>query len=263
MTLFFYPWHKNSKSVEALREALGDDARIILTRGSSFRGTKNKKVINWGSSQLPPEVAEATIYNKPGAIAKAGNKLDFFKLIKDSNEPARVPDWTTDLGTAIKWASKGEVVGRLALTSSGGTDIVFSSDGIEGNFIKAKLFTRYIKKSAEFRVHIAFGEVIDVQKKVLRTTDDAGNAIDPKTVDFRIRNHRNGFIFQRNNIEVPDDVVFQARRAMGATSLDFGAVDVIWNEHEKQAYVLEINTAPGLEGTTVESYARKFRELNV
>ena len=40
--------------------------------------------------------------------------------------------------------------------------------------------------------------------------------------------------------------------------LDFGAVDVIWNEHESKAYVLEINTAPGLEGSTVEDYKEFF-----
>lgn len=261
--LFLYPWHAKSRSVDALREALGDDVRIILLRNSSFKGSKSKKVINWGAAKLPEEVASATVINKPEAITQAGNKLKFFELIKNSREPARVPDWTTDTATAIKWSTKGEVLARTSLTSSGGSDIVFSSSGIDALFLSGKLFTRYIKKAAEFRVHIVFGDVIDVQKKVLRATDDAGQPIDPKTIDFRIRNHRNGFIFQRNNIQVPEDVVLQARRAMAATSLDFGAVDVIWNEHEKQAYVLEVNTAPGLEGTTVENYARKFRELNV
>jgi D-alanine-D-alanine ligase-like ATP-grasp enzyme len=59
------------------------------------------------------------------------------------------------------------------------------------------------------------------------------------------------------------DVRAQAFKAMASSALDFVAVDVVWNEHEKQAYVLEINTAPGLEGATVESYARKFTELDV
>jgi D-alanine-D-alanine ligase-like ATP-grasp enzyme len=40
--------------------------------------------------------------------------------------------------------------------------------------------------------------------------------------------------------------------------LDFGAVDIIYNAKRNECYVLEVNTAPGLEGTTVEKYATKF-----
>jgi len=49
-----------------------------------------------------------------------------------------------------------------------------------------------------------------------------------------------------------------ALAAVSALGLDFGAVDIIYNEHENQYYVLEVNTAPGLEGTTVEKYAEAF-----
>jgi D-alanine-D-alanine ligase-like ATP-grasp enzyme len=41
--------------------------------------------------------------------------------------------------------------------------------------------------------------------------------------------------------------------------LDFGAVDVIWNEKEDKYYVLEVNTACGLEGTTLDKYVEQFR----
>src|SRR5690606_32924060 len=78
-------------------------------------------------------------------------------------------------------------------------------------------------------------------------------------VNFMIRNHRNGFIFQRNEITIPADVEVQATKAFEASGLDFGAVDVIWNEHEGRAYVLEINSAPGLEGTTLDNYVAAFK----
>jgi D-alanine-D-alanine ligase-like ATP-grasp enzyme len=42
------------------------------------------------------------------------------------------------------------------------------------------------------------------------------------------------------------------------TGLDFGAVDVIWNAQKEKPYVLEINTAPGLEGQTIADYAAFF-----
>jgi D-alanine-D-alanine ligase-like ATP-grasp enzyme len=43
--------------------------------------------------------------------------------------------------------------------------------------------------------------------------------------------------------------------------LDFGAIDIIYNESRDQAYVLEVNTAPGLTGQTIQSYADAFRHL--
>ena len=54
----------------------------------------------------------------------------------------------------------------------------------------------------------------------------------------------------------PEGIVEQAKRSVIEAGLDFGAVDVIYNVHHKKAYVLEVNTAPGLEGTTLEVYAR-------
>jgi hypothetical protein len=38
-------------------------------------------------------------------------------------------------------------------------------------------------------------------------------------------------------------------------------VDIGWNRHEAQGYVYEVNTAPGLEGATIDSYRRAFIEL--
>ena len=70
----------------------------------------------------------------------------------------------------------------------------------------------------------------------------------------------NGFIFARNEIQIPEDVTVQATKAFEITGLDFGAVDVIYNERQSAAYVLEINTAPGLEGTTDTDYAQMLRE---
>lgn len=259
--IYIYPWHKNSKSARALRIAL--DGRLIRTEGSAFKGDPSKKVINWGSSTLPTEVGKATVLNPPTIVMRVANKLEFFNMMKASANPPRIPPFTTDLKEAIIWTRDGEkeVLARTKLTSHSGIDIIFSSDGLEGDFTKGKLYTKYIKKKAEFRVHFVADTVVDLQKKVLRKTDDNGTEIDPKTIDFRIRNHSNGFIFIREDIQVPDDVVTQARLAFLASGLDFGAVDVIWNEHENKAYVLEINTAPGLEGQTVSNYAERFQGL--
>jgi glutathione synthase/RimK-type ligase-like ATP-grasp enzyme len=49
--------------------------------------------------------------------------------------------------------------------------------------------------------------------------------------------------------------------AVSALGLDFGAVDIIWNEREDKCYVLEVNTAPGLQGSTLENYANAIMEV--
>jgi D-alanine-D-alanine ligase-like ATP-grasp enzyme len=46
--------------------------------------------------------------------------------------------------------------------------------------------------------------------------------------------------------------------AVAAVGLDFGAVDIIWNQTQDRCYVLEINTAPGLCNTTCQKYAEAF-----
>ena len=118
----------------------------------------------------------------------------------------------------------------------------------------APLYTQYVNKRKEFRVHVCANKVFDVQQKV-RSSRYQGVA------GFEVRNTANGFIFQRMGITVPDSAYFEAIKAITALGLDFGAVDVIWNESQDKAYVLEVNTAPGLEGSSVLNYARVISEL--
>ena len=55
-----------------------------------------------------------------------------------------------------------------------------------------------------------------------------------------------------------DHVRAQSVAAVRSLGLDFGAVDVV--ERQNKAYVLEVNTAPGLVGTTLEKYVDAIRE---
>jgi D-alanine-D-alanine ligase-like ATP-grasp enzyme len=56
-------------------------------------------------------------------------------------------------------------------------------------------------------------------------------------------------------------VEVQALLAIEACGLDFGAVDIIFNERKQTAFVLEVNTAPGLTGQTVAGYVERFKEI--
>ena len=50
-----------------------------------------------------------------------------------------------------------------------------------------------------------------------------------------------------------------ATNAIDAIGLDFGAVDVGYDEKTNTCVVYEINTAPGIEGSTVDWYAERFK----
>jgi glutathione synthase/RimK-type ligase-like ATP-grasp enzyme len=116
--------------------------------------------------------------------------------------------------------------------------------------VEADLYVKYIPKKDEYRVHIFDNEIIDVQKKMMCEGWD-----DP---DWQVRNVANGFIYGRIGIVPPSCVLEVAMETFRKFDLDFGAVDVIYTENIDKAYALEINTAPGLEGQTVISYAKEL-----
>jgi glutathione synthase/RimK-type ligase-like ATP-grasp enzyme len=248
-----YPWKEESLGAKALSDGLG--IKRLRHSGSTFVARPDDVVINWGASEIPNgDFKKGRLINTPTAIDRAADKLKFFQWVTKSPATApRVPPFTPTLDVALDWVRKGSlVVARTKLRARSGTDIVFFEN--TDDFVRAPLYTMYIKKKEEYRVHVAFGNVITVQQKVLRSDRD------PSTTDFRVRNLSNGFIFKIHDLHTPDDVLLQAKKAMEASNLHFGAVDVIWNEHDAKAYVLEINTAPGIEGSTVAAYTQAFKQ---
>lgn len=260
-TTKIFPWNSKSRGANAL--ASGLKINRILREGSKFRGAGSKTVINWGASTIDnPEIMKCRVINPPEKVAAASDKLQFFKNMTKDGGP-RIPKWTTEPLKALTWYKEDkEVVIRRVLSGHSGKGIDFFSEydhDIEKAF-NAPLFTQYVKKKDEYRVHIVGNEVIDVQQKRLRLTDDNGNEIDKGKVDFRVRNLANGFIFARENVNPPEDVIEQALLAMELSGLDFGAVDVLYNDSQEKAYVLEINTAPGIEGTTATNWVSAMRK---
>ena len=66
-----------------------------------------------------------------------------------------------------------------------------------------------------------------------------------------IRNHNRGWVFSREDMTIPDNINKTAISAIKALGLDFGAVDIAYNEYYNKLKVFEVNTAVGMEsGTT-------------
>jgi D-ala D-ala ligase C-terminus len=260
--IFIYPYKAGSKSVALIqRKFLDEGTRVkaIRLENSTFKNGPAKTVINWGSSaaNLVQIQRDGPVLNKRVAVQVCANKARFFDAVGDR---ASVPPNTTDKAVAQTW--QGVVVGRSVLNGHSGQGICFSDETARFWEMDFPLYTQYIPKKSEFRVHIFNGEVIDVQQKKLRTADDNGQEVNRDDINFRVRSHANGFIFARNELVVPPCVTDQAVRAFNCINgLDFGAVDVLYNERRNTAYVLEINTAPGLEGQTLDSYVNAIKRI--
>lgn len=170
---------------------------------------------------------------------------------------ARTPEFTTDFHVAINWLLHGStVVERHILNGNSGAGIRLVEPDDEEGVRKAPLYVKYVPKKQEYRIHVCGGEAVDIQRKA-RRKDVADEAI-----NWKIRNHDNGFVFARNEDGVvPQDVIIQSVNAVKILGLDFGAVDVIFNDKEQKAYVLEVNTAPGMAGTTLEGYVGRFKDF--
>lgn len=249
--MFIIGYKKGSRSVSALKTELG--IKSIKLEASRFKGAPHKKVINWGASTLPDAVKACQVINPEESVALAANKLRSFRAME---ETVSIPDFTTDRAVAQGWIENGGVVVcRTKLSGHSGEGIVIAET--VDQLVAAPLYVKYVKKQQEYRVHMMHGEVLDVQRKArrLETPDEE--------VNWKVRNLAGGFIYAREGFETPEQVIEEAFAAVDALGLDFGAVDVIYNERENTAYVLEVNTAPGLTGTTLTKYAEAFRGMGL
>lgn len=248
MSIFVYTGNRPSKTAALLARGLG--GKRIKTKGSRYHYREGDTILNYGAGVCYIPGVKRFV-NNPSCVRVASNKLEAFKVMREAG--VCVPDFTTSVKEALEWESP--FIGRKLLQGSGGKDAVYlPSDSDELEVDEFKLFTRYIKKAVEYRIHVMWGEVLDTQQKRKRNgVEDA---------DFKIRNHDRGWVFCRHHVDEPHDSVYSVSiEAVRALGLDFGAVDVVYNQHYREAYVLEVNTAPGLEATTLDNYINRLKEM--
>lgn len=253
-----HAYKNGSESAKALRDALG--IKMLLPAGKGkWKGKAGDTVINWGSSAIHPNLGQAQYVNIPLAVGNASNKLF------TQREFAKVPEmnqfilpWTTDKEVAKQWMEEnignGQpqiVVARQKLTGNSGEGIVLCQRGEgEQGLVDAPLYTKYMQKKDEYRIHVFDGEIIDVQRKARK------KEVEDVDVNWKVRNLDGGFIFARNDVVAPVIVRQAAVEAVKALGLVHGAVDVGHGRHG--TYVYEVNTACGLAGSTLVTYAKAF-----
>lgn len=106
----------------------------------------------------------------------------------------------------------------------------------------------YVPTIREHRLHVFNGASIRVQMKVPRVENPHP----------RFRSHQNGWKFVSGpeyTAQVPRGARDMAKRAVSTMGYVFGAVD-IGVTTDGAPIVWEVNTQPGVEGTTADAYAR-------
>lgn len=264
MTRFrIIPYKQGSRSARSLAQGL--NGLQLRLEGSRFLPRRHDVVINWGNTNPPPlpigplNQRPYRYLNEPDDVARVANKLSFFDLLTEQGCGDILPTWSRTCDDIPD--EDFPVVCRTVLNGHSGRGIVIANSRDE--LVPAPLYTKYIKKQSEFRIHL--GRVVqggvEHQQTIAIQQKRRSRDVPDEQVNWQVRNHQNGFIYARENVDCPVAVQTAADNAFEATGLDFGAVDVIYNERENRAYVLEINTAPGLEGQTLTDYVNFFNQF--
>jgi len=192
----------------------------------------------WRSSKQKPN----RIHLKYGDCQ---DKITQYKWFQANNIPS-VP-FTTSQSEASAWVADGQTVMARCLTraSEGRGIVVLDSTK---PWVLAPVYTRYLKKKREFRVHCFKDQVVAVLEK-RRKVGYLGDKSDAK-----IRNTANGYCFCSSNVVEPDSIRELALAASKVTISDFKGVDIGYNEKLNQLFVIEVNSAPGIEGSNVTKY---------
>lgn len=248
MRILLAPYNMRVSAARHLARMLG--GQRILPVGSRYRPRPDDVVVNWGRSDLPA-TREWRVLNHPGSVAAAIDKLQAWRNFAAHGVPT--VEWARERHTAEGWQGSGNVVlFRSTLTGRGGQGIeICQPDEVLPE--TRGIFVKYFRRRHEYRVHVFDGQVIDVQQKKRRRGSGECNNY--------VRSYDNGWVFCREDVVVPDVVKDASIRAAQALGLTFGGVDVGYNQARNMACVFEVNSAPGIEGSTLDSYAEAIRRI--
>lgn len=214
-----------SNGARDLSEELTNGARLRRTTGRR-RLTQNDQIICWG--QQFPNAPGRTLNNVP-----ASSKL------RDANQLRAAGIRTIQTRTARPVAPAGEVWIPRSNSHQGGNDLRRPPTSPDFWVLREAIVR-------EFRVHSFLGRairsVVKVPRENFRNPSDWIRSWDS---GWRMI-WQDGAVRQRHR-----DIAHQAVSALG---LDFGAVD-IGELADGTLIVLEVNRAPGIEGSTLEAYA--------
>lgn len=223
----------------------------VVVASHNINSNALKELANELSKQLGYRVYRVTPDRVNGRRAVTFHpgidKVEQFRRFSVQNVSA--PSYATSLAQARELPGKQVVVRTLTAASEGRGIYIVNKEELTQ---VAPLYTEYIPKKKEFRVHVFDNKVIDVQEKRKRKGGEQK--------EFQVRNTANGYVFCRGDIVEPSDLRMVALSAVSAIGRTQGAVDVIWNEKQNKCFALEVNSRPGMQGTTLQIYTKAVLE---
>lgn len=282
LTYNIIPYNKASASVKELKNnferctILSPNSPRLVKLLNGERTTNKHVFIKWGKTDFDIRLSELS--NNPNILllnnrdlSNYTNKLKFFETFKNTaTANAYLPEVYYTKETAHRyWDTVGRrttednkiiLVERQSLNGTGGDGIRFLTKNTAPS-TNGRLWTVYIPKKHEYRVHISKTGIIAVQKKFL-PMGSAREDAHAKQLQFSLRNYANGWRYQIvEQDQVPGNVLSAAGRIInsGRHTADFCALDIIHKESNGNSFVLEANTAPGVSSPLTEKYTQYFK----
>lgn len=203
-------------------------------------------VVRWGN-RIPLNMTNCIVYNTAEASAKASNKKTARQILEQAKVP--IPVLVTPKNFKSSYLP---IIARPSYHSKcKNLRILKTKDEFLKHYAekerKGWYYSQYIDKEHEYRIHCAHGKVLSISEKPRPKNHTAANPVYGWGYSVVEEEWR---VIPWNEYRATwCKTALDAVKAMG---LDFGAVDIVTKD--KQAYVLEINTAGSL---TESEYLRK------
>lgn len=243
-----------SNSAKVLAQALG------LTRvepGHPLLLKKREAIINWGCSSLSYHV-DTPVYNYPPSVAWAIDKVACANRLEVKS--VRTVNFCSGPYSNVRSKYPDDILlARYTVTGNSGEGIKIIRPGDPPPDKEPAAYSVYVKKTEEYRVHVAFGKVIHVVEKRKRA------GVEAQPDEKLVRTLGNTWVFCENDLGCDQrndrtQLYAAAINAVAAVGLDFGAVDMLYSKAGEYV-VCEINTKPGIGSTsTLEAYTNAFKE---
>jgi glutathione synthase/RimK-type ligase-like ATP-grasp enzyme len=211
-------------------------------------------IIRYGNAQESPRIAEDTDCNSRNSIIRCSNKHKLHHYLKDSE--LETPEYFPYKSGIIIPEKLGKVFLGRKREHRAGQDIKLINRGEIIPKATEFLVPLYENIIREYRVHVAFGEVVKVMRKY-PINENAHPII--KTTDF-------GWQYKRSSLER-----LQCSKSMQETALKtaellgltFCGIDMAWSGKEKglgKWIIWEVNSAPSLNTDSLQLYTKVFKE---
>lgn len=285
-----------SPATDITGNALAEALHLNGTKTKPRNLTANDIVIGWGTKiKESTNLNGATVLNHPNSIRTNRNKYSSLVKMSENNHLS---------ASIAKFVSADRVMheidhNNITLPLVGRTNYHQGGKGfwlcLTKNHVSiainegANYFQEFIDIKDEYRLHIAFGNVIHAVRKVENVSEaswtnqrkekvsDYANKnnvnLDDATLDYAlkilfkeavlpdriIRSNRKGWKFSSVNLDnVPAALKNAAIKAVEVIGLDFAAVDCCVRVDDNAPFIIEANSGPGLQGTAFQKYVDAF-----